>query len=971
MLAKSAQDHGADVILASEPNVNKTRRAGWFINDRCNCAINVVNHKNFKVTHSSAGDCFVRIDSKELSIYSCYLSFNDNRETYERELLQLYTDIRRLSNNKVIVGGDFNAKSRIWNSPIEDTRGIILAEWFASLDLVVVNRGNCPTFVRGSSKSFIDVTACTQTLARHISSWEVLLEENLSDHNSILFNLETNSSQVPAQEHFNLKPTWRFQEDKVETFQNRICETINAIEQSPEDTVRLIQNVCDEIFTRKTMANRRKPVYWWNSEISDLRKKCFTIKRRIVRGNGRRIRDLEDIERLKGEYHANKVELRKAIVKSQTLSWTKVCEDLNGNIWGTGYKIVCRKFKILNTKTIPTIEKLDVASKLFPEHKIEEWRTGSVTLAEIPPFTLDEVLTVCVNIKNKKAPGPDGIVPEIVKTFIKAAPDFCLKLFNDLLRQGLFPDVWKTAKLILIEKERKPTDTETSYRPICLLDALGKVFEKLIKVRLEEELDKSGGLAPLQFGFVAGKSAIDAMLEVKKLAKKAKQKKQLCVLTMVDVKNAFNSTPWRGILEELEKKNIPPYLVKIISSYFTNRNILVDNVVKNTSCGVPQGSVLGPVLWNVYYDPVLRLQMPLNTKTLAYADDLVLITTGFKRENIELEIRLAMIKINNWMRSKRLQLAPQKTEVIMLVSSRAITEVIIEVGENHIKSKDAAKYLGVVFDKNMRMTAHIKNVAEKAEKVATNLGRIMPNIKGPHNCKRKLLATVVYSTLFYGIPVWGEVLKFQKYRLKLEKVQRKVMIRQCRSYRTASTAALQVISGTLPIELMAEERIRMYEARKSNINMIDLKAELSQTLLRRWQNKWDQETLKGQWTKTLIKDIDPWVTRRHGDVTYELCQFLTGHGNFQAYLKKMNIKPDDRCKYCGETDTSEHMIFHCLRWTNQRTSCWARVGALSPATVIGEMLKSKHRWDRIGAFIENIVREKIAEDRQIQAAAVP
>ncbi|KAL1446222.1 hypothetical protein WDU94_003696, partial [Cyamophila willieti] len=165
---------------------------------------------------------------------------------------------------------------------------------------------------------------------------------------------------------------------------------------------------------------------------------------------------------------------------------------------------------------MPKRTKLEIAEKLFPNHDIEEWQLSSVQESEIPPFTMDELLQVLVDIRNKKAPGPDGIVPEMVKIFLKTAPDFCLGLFNRLLKKGVFPTTWKSAKLVLIEKEKKPGDTESSYRPICLLDSMGKVFERLIKIRLEKEIVINGGLSPHQYGFMAGKSTIDAMLEVKR-----------------------------------------------------------------------------------------------------------------------------------------------------------------------------------------------------------------------------------------------------------------------------------------------------------------------------------------------------------------------------------------------------------------------------------------------------------------------
>lgn len=962
LIIKAAEDHNACVILASEPNKIKATKAQWFTNPCCNCAIKVMKCAPFKTQTVSSGDCFVRLDTDYTTLYSIYLSYNDSRETFERELQLLYNDVHALintdPNRAVILGGDFNAKSPAWNSPREDARGRILAEWFASLDLNVLNRGNTPTYINGDQTSFIDITTCTQNTLTSVEHWEVLEEENLSDHNTILIKTNSHREGNRKSEHSSNR-SWRLKEEKIDALQDKISERFSLTPETPSDAIKMIQNICDEVLPRRRPP-KNKSVYWWTEDIKNIRKQCFAIKRKIVKRNAARNRNAQEIETLKKEYNTRKKHLRNAILNSQSSSWKKLCEDLNENVWGTGYKIVCKKInKTLTTNNLNTEEKVAVADKLFPQHPITDWQTYHLRMEDIPLFTLDELLEVYTEIACGKAPGPDGISPEIIKIFIKTVPDAFLNLINEQLKLGKFPNIWKTARLVLIEKERKLGESNTSYRPICLLDILGKVYEKLIKIRLELEISKSGGLSPRQYGFVAGRSTIDAMLEVKNKADEAKRHKKICVLSMVDVQNAFNSTPWEGIIEELKARNIPPYLLNVLSSYFQDRNIIIDSTVKNTSCGVPQGSVLAAVLWNIYYDPVLRLKFPPNTSPIGYADDLALLTTGSEKETIEREINLAMTQVNNWMTRKKLKLAPHKTEVVMLVSSRAIPEITVEVAGVQTKSKDSAKYLGVLFDKNMRMTAHIRKVAEKAEKTATNLGRLMPNISGPKNDKRKLLGAVVYSTLFYGIPAWVDVLRFNKYRNRLEKVQRKVMLRQCRSYRTASTAALQVVSGTPPIELMAEERTELYKARKSNANINEFKDTLKESIMRKWQHKWNQETVKGQWTKQLIPTIEPWVTRSYGSVTYEMCQFLTGHGNFEEYLNRMGISTSNLCRYCGEIDNPEHMIFKCSRWSVQRTSCWNELeGAQTPNSIIEKMMDNPRNWDAVCHFITTTFKTK-------------
>lgn len=149
-----------------------------------------------------------------------------------------------------------------------------------------------------------------------------------------------------------------------------------------------------------------------------------------------------------------------------------------------------------------------------------------------------------------------------------------------------------------------------------MLDSAGKLLERLILTKLDEHLDTTGRRSPNQYSFRRSRStenAIGRLLETAHGAiLGAVQHRALCVVSL-DVRNAFNSAPWRGITyAALRGKNVPPYLVRLIRSYLQDRSIMVGETLRrrNTSCGVPQFSVLGPTLWNEFYDELLELEMP-------------------------------------------------------------------------------------------------------------------------------------------------------------------------------------------------------------------------------------------------------------------------------------------------------------------------------------------------------------------------
>ena len=311
---------------------------------------------------------------------------------------------------------------------------------------------------------------------------------------------------------------------------------------------------------------------------------------------------------------------------------------------------------------------------------------------------------------------------------------------------GIFPKEWRSGKLILIEKPGKP-NARKAYRPICLLNTMAKLLEQIINKRLIEEAENKDAFAPTQFGFRKGRSTMDGIQAVQRIAEEiGRQPNKYVVMVTLDVKNAFNSAPWGGIIEQLNKIEISPYIIKLICSYLESRCLLVGkNHKMDMTCGVPQGSVLGPTLWNLYYDDVLRLDVPDGTTIIGYADDLALVVSGENKDEIADNISWTIGRIENFMLKRGLQLAPHKTEMVVLQERRTIKEISVIAGNVEITSQRSLKYLGIRIGHNMNMTEHMKSVAAKADKTVAALSRMLPNVGGPKYSRRRVLSSVVNS----------------------------------------------------------------------------------------------------------------------------------------------------------------------------------------------------------------------------------
>lgn len=670
-----------------------------------------------------------------------------------------------------------------------------------------------------------------------------------------------------------------------------------------EKLVEEVRAVCDESMKRR-YKGIRKSVFWWNDDINEARRECVRIRRRYLRERGRNA-ESEECKVAHRDYRVKRNLLSYLIRKSKVSKWKKLCDELDQDVWGKAYKIVSKKLG-KKPPIIPPDIRQDIIESLFPNHPVCVWPEIPISVNESIEIDMDEMLSALLSINTKKAPGPDLIHPKVVRLFTLAAPNVVLGVLNSLIRSAHFPKVWKQAKVALIPKPVKRQGDSISYRPICLLNTFGKLYEKILLNRLLSEVEEKSILSPRQFGFLPGRSTMSAIQHIVDLARgemrKTRRTRNLCLLVAVDIRNAFNSAPWRHIMTELEAKGVSNWLVNIFKSYLSDREVVGESFTKFMTAGVPQGSVVGPTLWNILYDGILDLDMPEGVVLSAYADDLAVFIKARSADLIENKAELALHNIIEWMRGKQLEIAPEKTEAALLSGKKHCRALNISIMNARIPIKKEIKYLGVVLDYRLSFGAHIDYVCPRADRVTAGLSRILPNIGGVSEKMRKVLSCAAESVLLYASPVWASCLSVAKYRDRLIREQRKILIRTARAYRTVSNGALAVLASTIPIDLKAQERSRCFGKSEEG------RREEREITLNRWQENWGNYE-KGAWTRALIPNIRPWFLRAHGQVDFYLTQALSGHGCFGSYLFRFKKRRSPGCLICDQEDTPDHTLF--------------------------------------------------------------
>lgn len=246
---------------------------------------------------------------------------------------------------------------------------------------------------------------------------------------------------------------------------------------------------------------------------------------------------------------------------------------------------------------------------------------------EFEPTSPKEIKNYITKLPLKKAPGPDQITNDILKQLTKKSLAILATIFNACLRLGYFPNKWKLAYIVPFHKAGKDKHKPNSYRPISLLSTLSKLLEKVISIRLQTFLTYNNIIPQHQFGLKKKHSTTHQLLRLTEMIEKGYENKEYTVIAFIDLQNAFDKVWQDGLIYKIINLRIPKYLINIISSFLSNRIFAVRinatlSKKRTIKAGVPQGSILGPVLFNLYVHDLTTTE---NTEIALFADDTAII----------------------------------------------------------------------------------------------------------------------------------------------------------------------------------------------------------------------------------------------------------------------------------------------------------------------------------------------------------
>jgi hypothetical protein len=356
------------------------------------------------------------------------------------------------------------------------------------------------------------------------------------------------------------------------------------------------------------------------------------------------------------------------------------------------------------------VDRLERTFQLHEERTMDNLRRIEEAQNQtIPPITLKEILiTIKNNINLRKALGFDLITGEILKQLPHKAIVKLTHMYNAAFRLKYVPSYWKAAEVIMSLKLGKPATEVTSYRPISLLPVLSKLFEKLLLKRLKPIIEEKQIIPNHQFGFRHKHSMIDQVHRITTIIEKALEEQQVCCTVFLDVAQAFDTVWHEGLFYKLELL-LPTKYSQILKSYLLERYFRVRQEdeysgLKPIKAGVPQGSVLGLVLYLIYMSDIPQ---PEGTTVATFSDDTVIMAVGGDVEYATNKLQRAADEISNWTDQWLIKLSGGKS-THLTSTNKWCHYVPIIMNDKTIQHSLTPKYLGMTLDAKFHWKVHVK-----------------------------------------------------------------------------------------------------------------------------------------------------------------------------------------------------------------------------------------------------------------------
>uniref|UniRef100_A0A670JM86 Reverse transcriptase domain-containing protein n=1 Tax=Podarcis muralis TaxID=64176 RepID=A0A670JM86_PODMU len=421
----------------------------------------------------------------------------------------------------------------------------------------------------------------------------------------------------------------------------------------------------------------------------------------------------------------------------------------------TGHTFSCNDFaKFFADKIAQIREEVDSTVGAGPGQESARVLSSQVEWDQFQSVTSEDVDRLLGRVKPTTClldPCPSWLI----KASREGLGDGLRGVVNASLREGAFPDPLKEAVIKpLLKKPSLDAATMANYRPVSNLPFLGKVIERAVAEQLQARLEEADHLDPFQSGFRPHHGTETALVALVDDLRRARDKGESCFLVLLDLSAAFDTIDHNILLDRLQGLGAGGTVIQWFRSFLLGRvqKVVVGDECSDPwalTCGVPQGSVLSPMLFNIYMKPLGEIVRGFGLGVHQYADDTQLYLS-FKSEPVKAVKVLCecLEAVGGWMAANRLRLNPDKTEVLFLGDrTRAGVEDSLVLNGVTVPLKDQVRSLGVILDSQLSMEAQVKSVSRAAVYQLHLVRRLRPYL--PADCLTRVVHALVISRLDY------------------------------------------------------------------------------------------------------------------------------------------------------------------------------------------------------------------------------
>lgn len=748
------------------------------------------------------------------------------------------SDIKHLINqdNKVLIAGDFNAKHKDWYCNNYNLSGMAVHKFLKNHPHIKMHFPDSHTHFtsKAESDSILDF-ALTKNI--NLLTRPETLDDFQTDHLAVTYKINLShsirtSSPIRLQYDFSKADWKKFRtildqninhniiinnKNEIETNLKHFTETINnTLHNSvPKTKPKIhIDKISDELIDLIQYKNRIKNQWRKNNRPKQLKIQLNMLQRYI--------KSVQEKDRNKiWEERMNAIPPNDRNLFKPINQLTKTYRQIppiktadNSFIHNSLDKanLIAESFeKIYNIhENIP----LDLESQNIT-NTVESYLQNNDD-SQVQVTSPTEIKKIIKKLKNKKSPGHDEITNITLKNLTNKCIILLCKIINAILKHGHFPKQWKHAKVIPLPKPGKVANLVQNLRGISLLSGVSKICEKVIFSRALQHFNDNNIIQNEQFGFRNNHSTTQALSRLIEDITVGLNLKKKTIAIFLDNEKAFDTVWHTGLTYKLIKANTPRYLVKVINNYLTDRKFSVhlDKSISKTGdirAGVPQGSILGPLLYIFFTHDLPRSP---NTKISIYADDTAIYSSSPSPKiactNLQKHIDSLQIYYKKW----KLKINPLKTEAIIFKDNRQFKErhkpITLKYDDNDIEFKKQIKYLGMTLTSNLKFNTHVD---ERIKLANVAICKLYPALKLNSGLsqtnKIRLYKSYIRPILTYAVPAWLTVCK-----TSLNKVQTKQSkcLRQAINY-TRTTEDCHFISNELLHEQTKVEPLKDHALR--------------------------------------------------------------------------------------------------------------------------------------------------------------